>query len=1129
MSTSTNLQLVTEGFNKLVNALAPYIAQEFIKTYGNDNWWREGVLNKLFEDQKRNLPLSGDFATLVGSLDVACCLLLLDIQWHEVFRKTLPRDCKNYVMELKGTRNAWAHAGSQGISDSDTWRALDTMSRLTEHIDPETAQDINELLRTARYGSAEGSTAVTSSGAAVREKTLEQTKAAHGLPSWREVMEPHMDVAEGRYRNAEFAADLAQVARGAGELEYRDPVEFFNRTYVTEGMKGLLVQSLRRVCGLDGEPVIQLKTAFGGGKTHSMLALYHMMRSSTRVEQIPNLKTVIDEAGVSEIPEVHVATLVGTALNPAVARRPSNMPGITINTLWGEMAYQLASSTGNPKLYDYVKEADKKSVSPGSEAITNLFDECGCCLVLMDELVAYAKKLDGATGLPAGTLDNFITFIQELTEAARASKCSLVVASIPESDNEIGGEAGQRALDQIEHTFGRMEAIWKPVGASEGFEVVRRRLFLNCKNEAAREEVCSAFSKMYNENASEFPIDSRELEYRDRMISCYPIHPEVFDRLYEDWATLERFQRTRGVLRLMAAVIHELWMNQDPAPMIMPGSFPLDVSSVRDELTRYLDDNWNGVVDSEIDGKQSIPYRKDAENGRYGALLASRRVARTVMLGSAPDVAGTNVRGIELAEIRLGTVQPGENISVFNDALGTLKSSSSFLYSDVTGNRYWYDTRPTLRKVAEDRAQQVSDSDALYEISERLKKLHKVEPFMGLHICPNSTLDVPDAQELRLVIFPPDVSHRTQAADSSAMKLAKAMVAERGTTPRNFKNMIVFCAADSSNSNALIVEAKRYKAWKSIKDDSVSLNLDAAQNRETEANISRTNTQLDAKIAEAYSWLIVPRIDLANSAREVLFDAERIAGSGESIVQKAARSLLSSEAAIKQWAPALLKMELDNLLWRENENIEIKTLWTYICSHCYLPRLANYGVLEEAIKRGLESEEYFGIAAGYSDGRYMDLSLGKPRAFINQSDYLVKPEVAKRQIALDEEAKRIEAARAAGVNNVDDWIITETNTEANPVVGTDGAQAKEASDHRVEVSAAKTSFHMATKLDNARVSRDMMNIMSEVVKHISDLDGADVELTLEVKAKVSDGIPTPTIRTVSENCTTLNIKDFRFE
>lgn len=1138
MEKQSNHELVTQGFNVLLESLSPYVMRELIQAYGADEFWQVGVLDRLYDDQKRDLPLSGDFNELADSLDIYRCLLLMDVQWREVFRKKLPQDCKNHVMELKGARNKWAHVGPAGLSDSDTWRALDTMSRLAEQIDQDAAAEINVLMRTIRYGSAEGSTAqVTNvaSTSAPRRNTLEETKAVRGLPSWRDVMEPHMDVAEGRYKNAEFAADLAQVARGKGELEYRDPVEFFNRTYVTEGMKGLLVQSLRRVAGMDGEPVIQLKTAFGGGKTHSMLALYHMMRSRNRVVSIPCLKPVLEEAGVSQIPEVRVAVLVGTALNPAKATRPATMPGITVNTLWGEMAFQLAEAAGNPAIYDYVKDADKKGVSPGSEALANMFDECGCCLVLMDELVAYAKKLYGAEKLPAGTLDNFITFIQELTEAARASRCSLVVASIPESDNEIGGEAGQRALEQIEHTFGRMESIWKPVGASEGFEVVRRRLFLNCKDEGAREEVCNAFSKFYNENAAEFPVDSRELEYRDRMISCYPIHPEVFDRLYEDWATLERFQRTRGVLRLMASVIHELWMNQDPSPMIMPGSFPLDVPNVRDELTRYLDDNWNGVVDSEIDGKQSLPYRNDCEVGRYGMYLASRRVARAVMLGSAPDVSGQAARGIERAHIRLGTVQPGENISVFNDALGTLQSRSSFLYSDGAGNRYWYDTRPTLRKVAEDRAQQYKDSDAFYEVEARLKKQRNADPFGGKHVCPATSLDVPDEDILRIVVLPPAESHRGKTDDSCALKAAEEILGGRGTAPRSYKNMLVFAAADASYVSQLVMEAKKYLAWSSIKEDRESLNLDVAQTRETDQNVKRASESLDVKIEEAYSWLIAPRIDLASGVTNIEWDVEHVSGSGSGIISKMGKRLLATEAAIKVWAPALLRMDLDRVLWRDSDHIQVKQLWNYLCSYCYLPRLANYGVLEDAINRGLAVEEYFGLSSGYSNERYMELTLGEGRSRVNTSDLLVKPDVARKQIDADREAERARAEKeaaegaASGAGDSD----ASVNPIGNPVEGPnlDGSGTMVVQDWVIEPrsSSAKTSFAMSAKLDNTRVNRNVQSIVEEIVSQLSMLDDVDIQLSFEVKAKAENGIPVSTVRTVSENCSTLGINDFRFD
>ena len=1123
-----NQLMVTEGFGILVRSMAPYIAREFEQVYGPD-WWKDAVIDKLYDEQKRDLPLSGDWATLVDSLDIQRCLLLFDLYWNDIFRKKLSVDHRTWAKELKGIRNRWAHAGGQGFSDDDTWRALDTMSRLCEQIDPDGAGEIRQLQREMRYGTAEGSVAVVDTADAVSASAGQVATASfpvEGLPSWRDVIEPHQDVAQGRYRNAEFAADLAQVARGEGSFEYRDPVEFFGRTYVTEGMKGLLVQSIRRVTGLDGEPVIQLKTAFGGGKTHSMLALYHLMRGRVPIDSTANVKPVLDAAGVDALPKVNVAVLVGTALNPTKNRRPPNMPGITINTLWGEMAAQLAESAGDPALYDYVRDADRKGVSPGSKAMADLFDACGPCLVLMDELVAYAKKLYGADGLPAGTFDNFITFIQEITEAARASRNSLVVASIPESELEVGGEAGQQALDAIEHTFGRMEAIWKPVTASEGFEVVRRRLFLDCKDPAGRDEVCARFSQLYAQNASEFPVEARELDYRDRMIACYPIHPELFDRLYEDWATLERFQRTRGVLRLMASIIHELWMAQDASPMIMPGSMPMNVPAVKNELTRYLDEGWNAVVDSEVDGKKSIPYKKDEENPRYGRLIASRRISRTIMLGSAPDVGAQTARGIEKAHIRLGTVLPDENISVFNDALSTLQSASSYLYSDAGGNRFWYDTRPTLRKTVEDRVQQISDERAIFEVENRLKKLRKTQPFSGLHVCPTSSLDIPDEQTLRLVVLSPSFAYQADHDECAAMKEVTGILASRGASPRVYKNMLAFVVADAAAVAPLKQEAKRYLAWQSVKDDRFQLNLDAVQNRETDNNIRRCDNAVDMKVQEAYCWLLAPSIDLASGSMDVIWDRDRIAGGTESVVEKAGRKLVSNEAAITQWAPALLRMELDRVLWKDRDEIQIKQLWTQLCSYCYLPRLASYSVLESAIQRGLGSDEYFGLAAGIGDGRYLELRFDEPVTFLNQSDYLVKPDVARAQIERERLARAVPTDDAHGDTGTHQPPAAPSDSGTSGSGGhddsSDGTSGTEVSTHD------PTAFRLTTVLDNTHLNKNVGDIVNEVVYQIMQLDESDVEVTLDVKARVDSGIPVPTVRAVSENCKTLHVDDFGF-
>ena len=1129
-----NYELVQKGFRVLHPLMAGYIGQEFSRVYKND-WWQE-ILDALSDQY--DLPTSGDYGELIDSLDVMNCLRLIDRRWNEVFRTKLSLDYRTWSKELVGVRNKAAHIGGQDFSKSYAERALDTMALLCEAFDADGVEEIRALYRKLRYGSEEGSVAAATVAAPTQTKTS-KAKANDGvmthsfgqhLPSWRDVMQPHPDVAEGRYRAAEFAADLAQVSRGEGAIEYRDPVEFFARTYVTEGMAGLLVESLQRISGQGGEPVIQLKTAFGGGKTHSMLALYHMVRGGIRVDHIPSLKPIMERVGLQTLPKANVAVLVGTALDPTRKKNPANLPKYTVNTIWGEMAYQLVTSAGKPDLYAIVGDSDRRGVSPGSEALKTLLNSCGPCLILMDELVAYAKKIYGVDGLPAGSYDNFITFIQEITEAARASENSIVVASIPESDIEIGGDAGKTALETIEHTFGRMESIWKPVAANEGFEVVRRRLFLDCKDPDARDMVCNAFSSMYQENASDFPMEAKEVEYRNRMVSCYPIHPEIFDRLYGDWATLERFQRTRGVLRLMAAVIHELWMANDSSPMIMPGSIPLNVPNVRDELVRHLPDTWNSIIDREVDGKDSIPYQKDKSTARYGHKLAARRVARTIMLGSAPSTSALRdqtIRGLEASRIRLGVVQPGESIADFNDALNTLHGSLSYLYNNQNGTRYWYDTKPTLRKTSEDRASQVSEADVVVEIETRLRKLRRENPFSGLHICPVSSNDIPDEQAARLVILRPEDSFRRANGKDSGKALTTVVefLNTRGASPRVYRNTLAFVAPDQDKLRDLQTEVKRFIAWKSILSDKDDLNLDGGQLREAESSLNRSNSSVETRMKETYCWLLVPFIDQYEDIKTIQWEISNLGGGDDEIVSKATKKMIQGEQIITTWAPALLKMSLDELLWKDSDDITIKKLWEYLCTYCYLPRLASYSVLEDAIAKGVHSTEFFGIAAGYTGERYLDLKLNETVFSINQSDLLVKPSVAMKQIM--EERKPDAAGGSSMPDSSGDFSEAGGfgGGQEHPQSGSTSAQTGGS-----DAAAPKnTRFFMSAKLDNTRVNKNVNDYLTEVIQHLMAVDGADVELTLEVSVNAPEGIPSTTVRTVSENCRTLKIQNFGFE
>ncbi len=1130
-----NRELVTKALEILRDVMAPWLCKmihEKIPDYTRNDtlWWEEAVVpfTTTFTTSQNDLLLLSTWADRVDALDVQACCNVLEKNWNNLFSHLMNKKARSWNKLVQDARNDVSHIGGTDLTDAETTSALDNIGLLAGQMDEEAQAQIQALYRKHVYGTEHGSMASSAGEVEIKKKStgVMQTTSMAGLPSWRKVIEPHPDVAQGRYKNAEFAADLDQVARGEGAYEYRDPIEFFSRTYVTEGMKGLLVQALRRVADKDGEPVIQLKTAFGGGKTHSMLAIYHLMRGRAPKSKLPNIKEVLDLAGIDQPPICSVAVLVGTALDPTKARRPVNMPGITINTLWGEMAAQLAQDAGNPKLYDYVKESDKRGVSPGKQTLKELFDACGPCVILIDELVAYARKLYGVQNLPAGSFENLLSFIQEITEAARASKNSLVVASIPESNIEIGGEAGQKALEAIEHTFGRMEAIWKPVAADEGFEIVRRRLFLPCKDETGRDNVCRQFSEMYQANSMDFPTESKEVDYYERMRSCYPIHPEIFDRLYNDWATIERFQKTRGVLRLMAAVVHNLWINADGGLLIMPGSISLEESNIRDELTRHVGDNWNAIIDHEVDGKASIPFQKDNESSRFGQVMAARRVARTIMLGSAPSTRSDNIRGLEASRIRLGTVQPGENIATFNDALSKLQTSLTYLYSNPSNDRFWYDTRPTLRKTVEDRASQRTAEEVEMEIERRLRQIRRDQPFGRIHICPETSMDVSDEMDVGLVILKYSDTYKSKNPGDLAIKAAEDILNNRGQSPRIYRNMLAFIAPDQNMMTGLKAEVRRFLAWKSIQEDSVDLNLDAAQNRETQNNLNRSNQLVDAQIQETYCHLLVPYIDREVDLRTIVWDVISLRGSTESIVTKAAKKMQQNEQLITQWAPMLLKMQLDNLLWQDKEQINVGELWKLFCTYCYLPRLASADVLKDAIQRGVNSDDFFAYAEGYAGAKYIGLKYNQYVGFIDLSGYVVKQIAALKQMATEKpETPPVLTPPVIDPRGTHREDPTASGQQGGYDPGHPGGNQPPVDPPRPE----NTRFFLTTTLDNTRVIKNVGNLMDEVINHLMNIDGASVEIKLLVDATMPNGTPVPIVRTVTENCRTMHVEDSGFQ
>ena len=941
--------------------------------------------------------------------------------------------------------------------------------------------------------------------------TAIESQGAGNIKPWREVVTPHKDVASGRYQQAEFAADLWQVHLGEGTDEYRNPIEFFRRTYLTESLRRLLVGAVHRITDGGGDPVIQLQTNFGGGKTHSMLALYHLF-SGTSPRELAGVDAVMGEAGATSLPTARRVVLVGSKISPG---NPVTKPdGTIVNTLWGELAWQL----GGKKAFAQLAADDEKATSPG-DVLRKLFNEYGPCLILIDEWVAYARQLHDQSDLPAGGFETQFSFAQLLTESAKLAKNCLLVISLPASDTagsphtqaddvEVGGQRGREALDRLRNVVGRVESSWRPASAEEGFEIVRRRLFEPIADPAQfkdRDVVARAFADLYRTQHQEFPPECRDADYETRIKAAYPLHPEIFDRLYTDWSTLVKFQRTRGVLRLMAAVIHSLWEKGDRNPLILPANVSIDDPRVQFELTRYLSDNWVPVIEKDVDGSNSLPLRLDGEVPNLGKFAACRRVARTIYLGSAPTTSAAH-RGIEDRRIKLGCVMPGETPAVFGDALRRLAGVAAYLYQD--GPRYWYSTQPTVTKLAEDRAEQLKrDPDkVVQELDKRLRAdLRNSGDFSRVHPLPQSGQDVADDLDARLVVLGLDHAYSREPG-SAGEAAAKAVLGSRGSSPRLFRNTLVFLAADRTRLQDLDEAARRYLAWELILLEKVELNLDPQQEKQAETQKSAADGAVTARLPETYQWLLVP----VQSSPQATVEWQSIGLSGQdALAVRASKKLRSDEHLITGFAPTRLRMELDRIpLWRGN-HVPIKQLAEDFARYPYLPRLREPAVLLEAIREGLRlltwGRELFAYADSFdeAEGRYRGLRCGEMVNISqdNLSGLLVRPEVALRQ-------------REAETEIVKPPEKPEDETPPPPPP---------------RQPARPKRFHGTVSLDPARVGRDAGRIADEVIAHLAGLVGSCVKVTLEIEATVEAGTPENVVRTVTENSRTLKFTTHGFE
>lgn len=740
------------------------------------------------------------------------------------------------------------------------------------------------------------------------------------MKRWIDVVTPHRDIRDGRLDESVFAADLSDVVADRGPLEYRDAVTFFRKTYPTQGLVNLAAAVLGRLAGTGrGEAVIQIQTPFGGGKTHSLIALYHVVKHGSQVATSEAVAEILRPAGLSAVPAASVAVFVGTAADPLKGKTP-----------WGELAHQL----GN---YALLKEHDQRRRAPGKDLLHALLG-AQPTLILMDEVAEYAVKAKDFR-------DQVVAFYHELTEAVKVLPQCVLVVTLPSSAPY--GEEGERALHELQQVFKRVETIKTPVEGEEVYEVIRRRLFEDVGDPNAVRRTADEFFELYQRVGDDLPREVRETAYRDRMRKAYPFHPELIDVLFERWSTFPDFQRTRGVLRLLAQLVSDLYKAQHPAPLILPAHLVLTNSAIRGEFLRHIGNEYQGVIAGDIAGPTAKAEQIDREMGsEYARFGVASGVARAIFFAS---FSGSEKRGVGIQRLRLATLQPGLPPAVIGDALRRLEEELWFLH--VEGGAYSFSSQPNLNRIIVEKEEAVKPEQITEEIRARLEKLARSD--MRVLLWPQTSHDVPDTRELKLAVLSLEHTRRVSVTEAFARELLEKC----GLTFRSYRNTLVLLAADDGELAGVRQKVKRFLALRAIRDDKALMRQLSEENKKT----------LDSKLKDAEGGIGHALL----SAYRHLAKADEgglrwmdlglpTVGAKPSLTARVLEYLRTEDMLLTKISPRHI---VEKTLRPDEQEKSVEEIYEAFLKYPNLPMLESRQVLLEAISRGVE-EGSFGVRIG---------------------------------------------------------------------------------------------------------------------------------------------------------------------
>jgi predicted AAA+ superfamily ATPase len=775
------------------------------------------------------------------------------------------------------------------------------------------------------------------------------------ITPWYKNVRPHHDIQEGHLDESVFAANLSEVASGKGRDIYINPDSFFAKTYFTLGMKNI---AKRVVQGLNGgqdaeNRVISLQTGFGGGKTHTLISLYHLANWGKKAGASAPVQELLSTTGLPEFEQARVAVFTNSTNDPVQGR---TVDGLQLRTIWGELAYQL----GGKAAYEIIRPNDEQRTAPKG-LFKQVLDRCKPALILIDELADYCVSASAVKVEGSNLADQTISFMQHLTEAVSENDHCVLIATLPASAQEVASSPlAAQILTALENRIVRVGANLKPVEDDEIFEVVRRRLFEDLGDPVVINQVIDAYTYTYSKLWNEIPPYAAKTEYKERLRKAYPFHPELIDMFRLRWASNPYFQRTRGVLRLLAAIVADLWKRQHN----LGGSHALihtsevsfqNVEALGGQLTTLNGPNWDAVISADVAGSSSNAFRIDKQVASLGQFDLTQGIAATILLGTF-GTQGQN-KGIGLDELKLCMIKPSAfNHNDINGALDRFENSAHYLYYSTSGQkRYWFHTKPNINILINQAKSDVKEAEIYAEILKRISD--KTRQITSFNVLVDPSADIPEQKKPTLIILSPRHSANPAEINGNTRPIIEKLATKKGNSERIYRNTMLFLVCSEIALPKLKTDVGEYLGCQKIQTD-YQTQLEKEQKDDLRRRIEEASKQIESSLVTAYNILI--KHSVKNGFEKLLI--KQFKDSLETQLNYMLPELLKSEEWLLE-SVGIGTLRRNNLLPTTETPIRAKDVYEAFLRFDDKPMITGLEAVQRSLLRYCLTGEY-AIAAG---------------------------------------------------------------------------------------------------------------------------------------------------------------------